>query len=78
MTVSTLIPAFTAAVVGGMTSLPGAFIGGVLVGVVQNVFGTYFLGQKIGVPGNGTSLSVFLLLLLVLLIRPTGLLGKEA
>jgi branched-chain amino acid transport system permease protein len=78
MTLTTLIPAFTAAVVGGMTSLPGAFIGGVLVGVVQNVFGTYFLGQKIGVPGNGTSLSVFLLLLLVLLIRPTGLLGKEA
>jgi len=78
MTVTTLIPAFTAAVVGGMTSLPGAFIGGILVGVVQNVVGTYWLGQKVGVPGNGTSLAVFLLLLLVLLIRPTGLLGKEA
>ena len=78
MTINTLIPAFTAAVVGGMTSLPGAFIGGLLVGVVESVFGTYFLGQKVGVPGNGTSLSIFLLLLFVLLIRPTGLLGKEA
>ena len=78
MTTTTLIPAFTAAVVGGMTSLPGAFLGGIAVGVVEAVFGTYFLGQKVGVPGNGTSLAIFLLLLLVLLVRPTGLLGKEA
>ena len=34
MTSGYLIPAFTAAVLGGMTSLPGAFVGGVLVGIV--------------------------------------------
>ena len=74
--IEVLIPAFTAAVLGGMTSLAGAFIGGELVGIVQNV-GIYWLGQKAGVNG-APELSVFAMLLLVLLIRPQGLLGKEA
>jgi branched-chain amino acid transport system permease protein len=76
MTTFTLIPAFTGAVLGGMTSLPGAFVGGVAVGIAQNV-GFYWIGQVGGVTG-ASDLSVFLLLLLVLLIRPQGLLGKEA
>ena len=75
MTTTTLVPAFTAAVLGGMTSLPGAFIGGLLVGAAQNV-GTFYL-QEIGVPG-ASELTVFSLLLLVLMIRPRGLLGTEA
>lgn len=75
MTTSFLVPAFTAAVLGGMTSLPGAFIGGLLVGAAQNV-GIFYL-QEIGVPG-ASELTVFSLLLLVLLIRPRGLLGTEA
>jgi branched-chain amino acid transport system permease protein len=75
MTTTTLVPAFTSAVLGGMTSLPGAFIGGLLVGAAQNV-GTFYL-QEIGVPG-ASELTVFSLLLLVLLIRPRGLLGTEA
>ena len=75
MTTTTLVPAFTAAVLGGMTSLPGAFIGGLLVGAAQNV-GVFYL-QEIGVPG-ASELTVFSLLLLVLLIRPRGLLGTEA
>ena len=74
--VEVLIPAFTAAVLGGMTSLAGAFVGGELVGIVQNV-GIYYLGQKGGLSG-APELSVFALLLLVLLVRPQGLLGKEA
>ena len=74
--VEVLIPAFTAAVLGGMTSLAGAFIGGELVGIVQNL-GIYFLGQQAGVNG-APELSVFALLLIVLLVRPQGLLGKEA
>ena len=77
MTSTSLIPAFVAAVLGGMTSLPGAFVGGLLVGVAQNTFGIYLLNQTWGVPG-GADLSVFALLLLVLMIRPQGLLGKEA
>ncbi len=77
MTREILIPAFTAAVLGGgMTSLPGAFIGGELVGVAQSL-GSYYLGQRIGVPG-APDLTVFLVLLLVLLVRPRGLLGRVA
>ncbi len=75
MTSSSLFPAFTGAVLGGMTSLPGAFIGGLLVGVAQNL-GSFYL-QEIGVPG-APALTVFALLLLVLMVRPQGLLGTEA
>ena len=75
MTTTTLLPAFTGAVLGGMTSLPGAFLGGLLVGAAQNL-GVFYL-QEIGVPG-ASELTVFSLLLLVLMIRPQGLLGTEA
>jgi branched-chain amino acid transport system permease protein len=76
MTSTSLVPAFTGAVLGGMTSLPGAFVGGLLVGVAQNL-GIFYLGNQLGVPGP-SDLTIFALLLLVLLIRPRGLLGKEA
>ncbi|MGH3736590.1 MAG: branched-chain amino acid ABC transporter permease [Micromonosporaceae bacterium] len=76
MTAVTLVPAFTAAVLGGMTSLPGAFVGGVLLGMARGL-GEYVLGQQLGIPG-ATELTVFLMLLAVLLVRPAGLLGKEA
>ncbi|MEU6250263.1 branched-chain amino acid ABC transporter permease [Glycomyces sp. NPDC047010] len=76
MTLTMLVPAFAAAVLGGMTSLPGAFVGGIAIGVVQNL-GIYLLGQQLKVPG-AAELGVFALLMLVLLIRPQGLLGKEA
>jgi branched-chain amino acid transport system permease protein len=75
MTSTTLVPAFTGAVLGGMTSLPGAFVGGLLVGAAQNV-GIFYL-QEAGIPG-ASELTVFSLLLLVLLVRPQGLLGTEA
>jgi branched-chain amino acid transport system permease protein len=70
-----LIPAFTAAVLGGMTSLPGAFLGGVIVGVAQAA-ATSYRGFN-SVPGKG-SVIVFLLLLGVLIVRPQGLLGSRA
>jgi len=78
ITTSTLIPAFTAAVLGGMTSLPGAFVGGVVVGVVQ-AFAIDLGGEPVfaDIPGPGT-LAVFLLLIGVLAVRPQGLLGKAA
>jgi branched-chain amino acid transport system permease protein len=75
MTTTTLVPAFTGAVLGGMTSLPGAFVGGLLVGAAQSV-GIFYL-QQAQVPG-ASELTVFSLLLVVLLVRPQGLLGKEA
>ena len=74
MTATVLLPAFTGAVLGGMTSLPGAFVGGLLVGVAQDV-GSQLIPESIT---GGAELTVFGLLLLVLLVRPQGLLGKEA
>jgi branched-chain amino acid transport system permease protein len=75
LTVTALIPAFTAAVFGGITSLPGAFVGGVVIGVVERLAAVNLQGTFI--PG-ADRLVVFLLLLGVLLIKPAGLLGKEA
>ena len=88
MTTGILIPAFTAAVLGGMTSLPGAFLGGIVVGCVQSLANwagnTYSLTiddavrplQSI-IPGL-PDVAIILVLLLVLLARPQGLLGSEA
>jgi branched-chain amino acid transport system permease protein len=74
-----LIPAFTAAVLGGMTSLPGAFLGGIVVGIVEAV-GTsapiFQDGGALEIPGNPSTLLVFAVLLIVLIARPQGLLGK--
>jgi branched-chain amino acid transport system permease protein len=76
MTSGYLIPAFTAAVLGGMTSLPGAFLGGVLVGIIQAVATDAEIFEDI--PGTPSTLVVFLVLLGVLVVRPQGLLGKTA
>ncbi|MEX1162324.1 MAG: branched-chain amino acid ABC transporter permease [Nitriliruptor sp.] len=79
MTTTFLIPAFTAAVLGGMTSMTGAVVGGVLVGLVaalaNAIATTYGLTSVIPSP---PTLASFVVLLLVLLIRPRGLFGKEA
>ena len=84
MTVGVLIPAFTAAVLGGMTSLPGAFVGGLAVGVIQQLASwagqNWTIGQDVleaSVPGFA-NVAVMLVLLIVLLVRPQGLLGSEA
>lgn len=74
LTVAFLIPAFTAAVLGGMTSLPGAFLGGVIVGVVEAVGTSAAIFDDI--PGSAGTLLVFIVLLAVLTVRPQGLLGK--
>ena len=75
MTSTALIPAFTAAVFGGITSLPGAFVGGVTIGIVEQ-FGNKWIPTSL-VPG-GNRIFVFLTLLVILLVKPAGLLGKEA
>lgn len=63
------ITAFTAAVIGGIGSIPGAMVGGILLGVVETAclaspFASYTVSIK------------FSLLILILLVKPTGLLGK--
>ena len=70
-----LIPAFTAAVFGGITSLPGAFLGGVVIGIVEALASANI--PKEYIPGSGRVV-LFVALLSVLLFRPAGLLGKEA
>ena len=62
---------FTAAVVGGIGSSPGAMLGGLLVGLTE----AYATGY---VSGNWADLVVFSLLVVVLLVRPSGLLGTRA
>lgn len=69
ITAAVLIPGFTAAIVGGISSLPGAAAGGILVGILQ-ALGSLSTFDSI----KGASfVSVFVVLLLVLMIRPQGL-----
>jgi branched-chain amino acid transport system permease protein len=63
--------AFTIVVLGGMGSVPGALIGGLLIGVVESLSGL-FLGESLGQVG------IFLIFIAVLLVRPTGLFGVKA
>lgn len=69
-----LVAGFTAAILGGITSMPGAVLGGILVGLVQSASQNFLPDSMSGKAQVG----VFAVLLLVLLIRPRGLLGKEA
>lgn len=69
-----LIPALTAVVIGGLTSLPGAFVGGLAIGFVAEIAAVFAPPQ---VPGPEIIAS-FVILLLTLLFRPQGLLAKEA
>lgn len=64
-----------AAIVGGLTSLPGAFVGGVVVGLVESSAGRIFAESSF--PGLET-LAIFVLVLLSLLFRPEGLLARGA
>ena len=64
------IKAFVAAVFGGIGSIPGAMIGGILLGVIENLAKAYISSQL-------ADAIVFSVLIIVLLVRPTGILGKK-
>jgi branched-chain amino acid transport system permease protein len=64
------INAFTAAVLGGIGSIPGAMLGGVLLGLVETLAGAYISSPY-------KSVISFSILIIVLLIRPSGILGKK-
>ncbi|MBR2407502.1 MAG: branched-chain amino acid ABC transporter permease [Lachnospiraceae bacterium] len=64
------IKAFTAAVFGGIGSIPGALIGGVLLGIIE-IFAKAYISTEI------SDAIVFGVLIVVLLVKPTGLLGKK-
>lgn len=76
----TLTVAFSSAVLGGMTSLPGAFVGGILLGLIESFANAdhSFVPGLNSLPTAQSEVAVALVLLLVLLIRPRGLLGQEA
>ena len=63
------IKAFTAAVLGGIGSLPGAMLGGLLIGLIETFWSAYFTIEY-------KDVAAFVILVLVLIFRPTGLLGK--
>lgn len=66
-----VLVAFTIVVLGGMGSVPGALIGGLIIGVVESLSGLYF-GESLG------QIGIFLIFILVLLVRPAGLFGARA
>jgi branched-chain amino acid transport system permease protein len=63
------LKAFTAAVVGGIGSIPGAMLGGLLIGIAESFITGY-------ISSTYTNLIVFALLIIVMLLRPSGLLGQ--
>lgn len=61
---------FAAAILGGLNSLPGAIVGGLLLGIAESLSGAYIAIQF-------KNTLAFLVIILVLLVRPEGLLGRE-
>ena len=64
------IKAFTAAVFGGIGSIPGALIGGILLGIIE-ILGRAYISSQL------SDAIVFAVLIIVLLVKPTGILGKK-
>lgn len=64
------IKAFTAAVFGGIGSIPGAMLGGILLGIIE-IFAKAYISMQL------SDAIVFAVLIIVLLVKPTGLLGKK-
>lgn len=64
------IKAFVAAVIGGIGSIPGAFIGGLILGVLENLSKAYISAQL-------SDAIVFSVLIIMLLVKPAGILGKS-
>ena len=70
----TAISAFPAIILGGLESIPGAIIGGLVIGVIENMAGGY-LDQMIG--GGVKDVTPFVVLFLILMFKPYGLFGKK-
>ena len=64
------IKAFTAAVFGGIGSIPGAMLGGILLGIIE-IFSKAYISTQL------SDAIVFAVLIIVLLIKPAGMLGKQ-
>lgn len=73
MGIITGLKAFVAAVLGGIGNIPGAVLGGLLIGAAETLVVGY--GQYVGIPSTYRDAVAFAILILVLLFRPAGLLG---
>jgi branched-chain amino acid transport system permease protein len=69
------LKAFTSAVLGGIGNIPGAMLGGFLIGIVEAMSDQY--GRCIGLGSQWTNAVVFAILILILVFRPAGLLGQQ-
>jgi branched-chain amino acid transport system permease protein len=69
------IKAFVAAVLGGIGNIPGAALGGVLLGLLETLVVGY--SQNVGIPSGYRDAVAFVILILTLMFKPTGLLGKS-
>ena len=75
MGIITGLKAFVAAVLGGIGNIPGAVLGGLLIGAAETLVVGY--GSHIGIPSTYRDAVAFAILILVLLVRPAGLLGSN-
>jgi branched-chain amino acid transport system permease protein len=73
MGITTGLKAFVAAVLGGIGNIPGAVLGGLLIGVAETMVVGY--GSSIGIQSTYRDAVAFAILILVLLVRPSGILG---
>jgi branched-chain amino acid transport system permease protein len=64
------LKAFPAAVVGGFTSLPGAIVGGIIIGVVESLSGFYL-------PEGFKDIAAYVVVLIMLMVKPNGLFGER-
>jgi branched-chain amino acid transport system permease protein len=64
------LKAFTAAVLGGIGNIPGAMVGGLLIGLIEG-FGAGYISSE------WKNVFAFVVLILVLLVKPTGILGER-
>jgi branched-chain amino acid transport system permease protein len=74
MGITTGLKAFVAAVLGGIGNIPGAVLGGLLIGVAETMVVGY--GSSIGIQSTYRDAVAFAILILVLLLRPSGILGS--
>jgi branched-chain amino acid transport system permease protein len=73
----TALVALPVIILGGLDSLPGAVVGGLLVGVVQELVAQYQRFFPAWLGGNASVISAYVLMLLILLVRPYGMFGTR-
>ena len=68
------LKAFVAAVLGGIGNIPGAALGGLIIGITETLVKGY--GQNFGIPSGYSEAVAFVILILILVFKPSGILGK--